>query len=118
MSNHIIYLDDEGTIRAESQAKTNDFDEFVRNLSPDKILYHEGKTFEENIPEKDKDIFPAVLKSFKKQWNSTTTFFTNSTLRNRSIEVVQEENTDLVISDTDALPVLEKPKRKPRTKKA
>jgi len=107
----VIYKDEDGNIRAFKSIKNDDFTNFFNSLSEDQIIFKDGKVNEENIPDKDKEVFPAILKSFMKQWAMNQSVL-EPAKREPKRKVVQEEGVDLVVEDTP------KPKKRGRKKKA
>lgn len=67
---NLIYVDSEGTIRTHSNINKSEFDLFKSSLNDSCILFNNGTVFGGNVPEKDREIFPAILKSFMKQWST------------------------------------------------
>ena len=91
--NNLIYTDADGNIRAYSNVNPNDFESFYKTLSEGSVLYNNGKIFGGNVQEKDRDLFPIVLKSFMKQWSTTRQVL--QPVEKKVMFVVDETKTDI-----------------------
>ena len=91
----VIYVDSEGSIRADRTNDETKFKVFVDGLTPESILVLDGVVHEDNIPEDHKAIFPYVLRSFTKVWATNRTLLAPVETR----KVVEEPEASLVIED-------------------
>lgn len=110
--NNLIYTDAEGTIRTYSNINPNDFDVFYKTLVPESILYINGMIYGEHVSEKDREIFPIVLKSFMKQWSTNQQVL--QPVQPKVMFTVDESKTDIRDDGLGEMPV--KKKRKPKGK--
>lgn len=101
----LIYTNDNHDLLAKKFNKSNDYDAFLATLDTKHILYINGNTYPQNVPEQHQKEFPTFLKSMHKQWGGA------------HYEMLQPQITGIEIF-IDEVPV-ETPKkvRKPRKKK-
>lgn len=114
-STGVIYVDNNGELRANKYQSKEQFNEFLATIPEDSIVLLNGVEHLDRVPESQKEVYPIFVKSCRRQWGN-------------SFQVHQEEpeQETLVKSEVqidyslDLAPVPEdKPKktRKPRTKK-
>lgn len=71
--NKIIYIDENGKLKAYANVSLIEFNQFKEKLSQNSIIYFNDEVFEQNVPEEYKDIYKTFIKSCIKMWASSHT---------------------------------------------
>ena len=103
--NYIIYIDNEGQLRAYCTGIPSDFQELHETLTAEQIIHLNGESYPDNIPDAMLETAHLFIKSVTRQWLRSVTMVAPKPLKAKQEEPV-------------AAPKLKAKKKTTRKKKA